>query len=79
LRWCSSSENSHNAKINKRNKFGVKGISFHKRFNKYCAYITINNKLKHIGYYKTLEEATIARKKVANENFKEFTNVCEKY
>ena len=39
----------------------------------------INNKNKHIGYYKTLEEAKIARKKVANELFGEFTNACEKY
>jgi hypothetical protein len=79
LRWATINENSQNSKLSKRNTSGVKGITFHKRFNKYCAYITINNKLKHIGYYKTLEQATIARKKVANETFKEFTNACEKY
>jgi hypothetical protein len=79
LRWCSYSENNRNTIIRKNNTSGIKGVHFHKQRNKYCVQITINNKSKHIGYYKTLEEATIARKKVANELFGEFTNVCEKY
>jgi hypothetical protein len=79
LRYATLKENSHNARIRKDNTSGIKGIYFHKQRNKYCVQIMINNKNKHIGYFKTLEEATIARKKVANENFKEFTNVCEKY
>jgi hypothetical protein len=78
LRFATSQQNSQNAKISKRNKFGVKGVYFHKKSNKYHVQIRINNKLKHIGYYKTLEQAMIARKKVANELFGEFTHSSEK-
>jgi hypothetical protein len=78
LRWCSQSENIQNANLSKRNTTGVKGISYNKKNNKYHVLIMINKKHKHIGYFKTLEEATIARKQVANEIFKEFTNACEK-
>jgi hypothetical protein len=77
LRYATSSENNHNARIRKDNTSGVKGISF--ECNKYRVRITINNKKKHIGYFKTLEEAKEARKKIANELFGEFTNACEKY
>ena len=79
LRFVSSSENSHNARIRKDNTSGIKGITFYKKYNKSLARIMINNKSKHIGYYKTLEEATIARKKVANKLFGEFTHSSEKY
>jgi hypothetical protein len=78
LRWCSYTENSYNVKIRKDNTTGIKGIIFDKKSNKYRVRITINKKCKHIGYYNSLEEATNARKKVANEIFKEFTNICEK-
>jgi hypothetical protein len=79
LRFVSSSENSMNRKISNRNTSGIKGITFYKKYNKYRVRITINNKEKFIGYYKTLEEATIARKKTANELFGEFTHSSEKY
>jgi hypothetical protein len=78
LRWASLCENNHNAKIRKDNTSGVKGIIFDKKSNKYHARIMINRKQKHIGCFTTLEQATIARQKVANELFKEFTNICEK-
>jgi hypothetical protein len=78
LRWASISENNQNSKISNRNTSGVKGVSFIKSKKKYLVRIVINNKRKHIGYYKTLEQATIARQNVANEIFKEFTNACEK-
>jgi hypothetical protein len=78
LRWSSYSENSHNAKISNRNTSGVKGITFDKKWNKYRVLIMINNKQKHIGGFKTLEEAKEARQQKANELFKEFTNICEK-
>jgi hypothetical protein len=78
LRWCSHTENSYNVKIRKDNTSGVKGVYFKKSINKYQAYIKINNKHKHIGYFYSLEEAKEARRQKANEIFKEFTNTCEK-
>jgi len=35
----------------------AKGCSFHKKRNKWMAYITINRKKKYLGYYDTEEEA----------------------
>jgi hypothetical protein len=78
LRWCSYTENNHNAKIGKNNTSGAKGVSFRKSINKYEAYIINNNRKKHIGYFNTLEEAKEARRQKANKVFKEFTNICEK-
>jgi hypothetical protein len=60
LRWCSYNENNRNSIIRKNNTSGIKGVYFHKQLNKYRAQIMINNKNKHIGYFKTLEQATIA-------------------
>ena len=37
----------------------AKGYCYHKKNNKYQAYIRINNKLKHLGYYETEDEAHI--------------------
>jgi hypothetical protein len=79
LRWCSYTENNRNRTIRKDNTCGIKGIIFYKKYNKYCARIMINKKNKHIGYFTTLEEAMLARKKVANELFGEFTHSSEKY
>jgi hypothetical protein len=39
----------------------------------------IKNKYKHIGYFTTIEQATIARRKIANEIYGEYTNDCEKH
>ena len=78
LRWCSASENSYNSKLHIDNKCGLKGIYFVKHSGKFIAYITANKKRYRLGYFKTLEEAKIARQKKANELFGEFTNQCEK-
>ena len=42
------------------------------------ARIKIDKKQNIIGYYHTIEEATIARQEYANRIFGEFTNKCEK-
>lgn len=44
------------------------GVSWHKRDNKWRAYIMINSKLKHLGYFKTEIEASEAyQKELSNE------------
>jgi hypothetical protein len=50
LRWASIKENSRNAKIRKDNTSGCKGISLNKKYNKYEAYININNKKNVLDY-----------------------------
>ena len=43
------------------------GVSYHIRINKYISYININNKLKHLGYFNTIEEASNAYKNKLKE------------
>jgi hypothetical protein len=45
------------------NTSGVKGVSWHKPANKWMAYIVVNGKLKHLGYYKNFDDAAKARYK----------------
>lgn len=78
LRWTTISENNMNASLSKANSSGVKGVCFYKTTNKWIAQITCNNNKYHIGYFDTIEEATLARQKKANELFGEFTNKIEK-
>ena len=43
-----------------QNMWNVKnalGYSFHKKYKKYMAYITINRKMKYLGYYENENEA----------------------
>ena len=76
LRWSSHKENSQNRSTNKNNTSGVKRIN--KEGKRWRASIGYNNKLIHIGSYKTKEEAIEARQKKAKELFGEFMNECEK-
>lgn len=50
LRWTTPSENMHNLKF-------VKGYFWNEEKQKFASQITANYKHKHIGYYKTEEEA----------------------
>lgn len=43
------------------NRYGIKGIQFHKSLNKWSAYIRYNNKQYHSPCYLTKEEAAFAR------------------
>jgi len=63
LRLVDSKMNNHNAKINKNNKYGFSNVSWHTKKRKYR--VDINR--KHIGYYKTLEEAILVAKKAKIE------------
>lgn len=56
LRNCTYSQNGQNLRT--REKF--QGVSWHKRYNKYIAYIRINGKTIYIGYYNLAEEAAEA-------------------
>ena len=51
LRWCSHTENGRNTKLSVVNKSGHKGVCFDTSKNKYKAYIQIDDKLIHLGYF----------------------------
>jgi hypothetical protein len=78
LRFATHKENSQNKQIGKNNTSGYKGVSFTKSKNKWRAYIGIDGKLKHLGYFDTIEEAIKVRQLKANEIQGLFVNNCEK-
>ncbi|MDW4283432.1 hypothetical protein [Staphylococcus saprophyticus] len=53
------------------------GVNLDKRRNKYRAYITINNKTKHLGYFDNEQDAIIARQKAVNEQIKKLEKEME--
>ena len=50
------------------NTSAVKGVYYHKSIGKWVASIGVESKLKHIGSFKTLEEAVLARDNYIIEN-----------
>jgi hypothetical protein len=56
LRWATHSENNQNKGVRKDNKLGIKNICYDKSRDKY-KYEKIIEGVKHIKYFKTLEEA----------------------
>ena len=76
LRWCNIDEIKVNRTVSCNNKCGVKGVYFYGGL--WEAQITHKKRTYNLGTFKTIEEATTARQKKANELFGEFVNVCEK-
>jgi hypothetical protein len=62
LRDVSHAENHKNKKAYKNNRSGVTGVSFHNKLQKWRAYIAVNGKLIHLGYFELKDEAVTARR-----------------
>jgi len=62
LRECDNSENQRNARLRGDNVSGVVGVSWHKQFEKWAAYINANNKKNHLGLYDDFYDAVAARR-----------------
>lgn len=66
-RWCNlrnvtAEQNSKNNKKRNDNTSGITGVSFSRRHNLWCAYISNLGKRKHLGWFKEKEEAIKSRK-----------------
>lgn len=72
LRVATRSENCRNKDLQSNNTSGYTGVTFDKRRNKWYANIWISWKKKHLGTFKTFEEAKEARIKAEIEYFGEF-------
>ena len=77
LRWATNQENMRNMKCCRNSKSGVRGVYFETSQQKWRSVMMVDNKSIHIGYFKTIEEATDARKKRVNEVFGCFVNASE--
>lgn len=67
LREVTRSENMFNSKVRHDSKTGYKGVSFNKRLGVYHAYIKIDYKRKHLGFFSDIEEAREAYEEAFNE------------
>ena len=74
LRHCDLSTNNINNKMYYTNKSGHKGVHFDTTLKtpKWMAWICINKKRKHLGYYNTYEEACCAREEAEIKHYGEF-------
>lgn len=68
LRVVSNSLNQRNTAMRSNNTSGVNGVYYREKYDRWVASICLNGKNKHIGYFKTIEEAAKARKEEAEKH-----------
>lgn len=73
LRISTKSQNMMNVGLKSNNKSGVTGVIWHKKRNKWRAYIRINGKQIELGFYDKFEDAVKARKNGEDKYFGEFS------
>lgn len=72
LRPCTHHQNMFNKKVAKDNKYGISGIGYIQKINKWVARIGYHYKNIHLGTFDTKEEAIVARLKAEKKYFSEF-------
>jgi hypothetical protein len=72
LRAATRRQNLGNAGLSSSNTTGAKGVHLFKATGKWQAYIAIDGKRKHIGYFETREAASFAYLAAAKKEFGEF-------
>lgn len=75
LRECSVSENAMNKRRKVTSNSRYKGVTWHKKNNKWQAQIEINSKSKYIGQFDNELEAALAYDRMARELFGDFARV----
>lgn len=75
LRSATRSQNARNRKIQSNNTSGFKGVCWDKDRNKYRAYIRVDYKLIHLGYFDDPIEAARVYDKAAILYFGEFAKL----
>lgn len=71
LRLCTKTENNRNVSIKKHSKSQIRGV-YQDNYNKWIAYININHKKIHLGYFENVEDAIKAREEAEIEYYKDF-------
>jgi len=72
LRVADDTQQGQNTGLRDSSTSGYKGVSWHKRRKAWQAYINVDRKNKHLGYYKTAYEAHLAYCYAAAYHFGEF-------
>jgi hypothetical protein len=72
LRAATKAQNSQNRTIRQGNTSGFKGVSWNRNAKKWNAYINVDNRKKHLGYFASAQEAYEAHVAAAAENYGEF-------
>ena len=72
LRMATPSENAINRKLRVTSTSGVTGVTFSTQTNSWRAYITIDKRQVHLGFFDTKEEALEARTKAAAKHYGDF-------
>lgn len=74
LRECTRSQNSYNSSIRSDNTSGVKGVSWHKKLQKWRVRIYIDGKETNFGVFDSLEDATFIAKEARRKYHGEFAH-----
>ena len=74
LRLATRSQNMMNLVVSPHSKSGVKGVTFRKDLNKYASRIMANNKMVHLGHFRTIDEAREAYENAAKLYHGEYSN-----
>ncbi len=72
LRFATAAQNSWNTGIRRKNKWGLKGVAYHKKMKQFYSRIRHNGINEFIGYFPTAEEAHAAYCKRGKEIHVEF-------
>lgn len=72
LRYCLMKENTRNQRKHKNNTSGFPGVSWKKDKNKWKAFLMLDRKQIHLGYFEDKNKAIQARKDGELKYFKEF-------
>lgn len=72
LRPATVAQNQQNSRLRCDNSSGVKGVSWDKSQNSWKAYSKNKGKTKHIGVFKSFEDAVEARVRYVKETYGEF-------
>ena len=72
LRAITAAQNAKNLAMNRNNKSGVSGVSWHPEKNAWAAAIWVGGKNIHLGTFKDIELARLARAEAEVKYFGEF-------
>ena len=75
LRPATPSQNNANRRKSRQNTSGFKGVSYYHRTSRWRAYVGVDGKAIHLGYFDTAIDAARAYDAAALEHFGEFARI----